>query len=425
MIPCLTFFVSTCSRLFVQPLSEESKRYILNLDIEADSRILLEQLNISSDAVDIFRASTTILKAGVRAGLTLYDIAVMCCRNDDLGEIPSKLEILFSMAEDLSLSALENGRWHHSAASRALADQLTPRVGSLIPQRRSSMGSGSSTSSRMLKSASSVHFKSMVSDLEVSLAEAETKKDYMVQSSASDSSSETGDALQENEDCDEWAANLLTNINISMDRSMSMIMKEGRSPSIGSEDDSNDPDGSPKGFWHTRPCSPSNFSAGDDDASWTLSPESSPIQVEVPADSFIPLPETTSHSVGEIRHESFRSPTVHFADDSWLDKELEVPSRRNAADEEPENFKASFPSKPKMDGMKRSQSYSAISALKASSGQGFLSASLTKPARQHPDPCTKEFDQYRHYFLKFVDLVIVREVKAATAQSRVSHMIAA
>lgn len=400
-----------------QPLSEESKRYILNLDIEADSRILLEQLNIASEAVDIFRASTMILKAGVRAGLTLYDIAVMCCRNDDMGEVPSRLEMLFSVAEDLSLSALENGRWHHSAASRALADQLTPHGGPQISQRRSSMGSGSSSSGgRIVKSASSVHFKSAMSDLEVATADTGAKKENlpgMAQSSASDSSSEAGDAVPENEDCDEWAANLLTNINISMDQSMSIIRNEdrGRSPSIGSED-------SDEGFWHTRPGSPS-LCAGEDDASWTLSPESVPVQRVVPVISFPLLPEA-SPIVGEERKAS-----VHFADDAWLDKELEVPSRHNLAEEESAAEISSIPAFPKMDGMlKRSQSYSAISALKEiPSRDVFSSSTNTMTSRLLPGPCTKEFEQYRDYFLKFVDLVIVREIKAATALSRVNHML--
>ena len=413
-----------------QPLSEESKRYILNLDIEADSRILLEQLNISPDAVDIFRASTTILKAGVKAGLTLYDIAVMCCRNDDLGEVPSSLESLLSMAEDLSMSALENGRWHHSAASRALAEQLKPHQlgSSFVRQRRSSMGSCSSHSaSKMIKSASSVHFTSMVSDLKESLAEADAKDDNPgnVQSSASDSSSEAGDGVQENEDCDEWAANLLTNLNVSMDRSMSMSMsmilkesrtKDGRSPSLGSEDDSDE------GFWHTRPGSPA---AMDDDSSWNLSPECSPIQVDVPPGALIPLPEP-SLSVGGAGQESFRSPTVHFAEDALLDEEFEVPARNSLLGKDDPSKSKPSPALPKADGMKRSQSYSAISGLQESSGRGLLSASVTATGTMRPpEPCTKEFDQYRDYFLKFVDLVIVREVKAATAQSRVSHMLAA
>ncbi|EEC48598.1 predicted protein, partial [Phaeodactylum tricornutum CCAP 1055/1] len=63
-----------------EPLSDKSKMYILNLDIEADARLLRERLSICEDAIDNFRASSLLLKAGVKAGLTLYDIAIMCCR---------------------------------------------------------------------------------------------------------------------------------------------------------------------------------------------------------------------------------------------------------------------------------------------------------------------------------------------------------
>ena len=188
----------------------------MKLDIEADARMLTEQLSISSDAVDYFRASSRILKAGVQAGLTLYDIAIMCCRNDDLGEIPSKLEMLFSMAEDLSLSALENGKWHHTAASRALAEQLSPRGGPLLPQQRRSSAS-SFGSGRMHKSASSIQFKTIISDLEVSLAEDESKKDFpgMAQSSASDSSSEAEANPQDQDEEDFGLGSLMTKVKTS------------------------------------------------------------------------------------------------------------------------------------------------------------------------------------------------------------------
>lgn len=39
----------------------------------------------------------------------------MCCRHDDAGEVPSKLEVLTKMASELVTSAVENGRWHHAA----------------------------------------------------------------------------------------------------------------------------------------------------------------------------------------------------------------------------------------------------------------------------------------------------------------------
>ncbi len=54
-----------------QPLSRASRDYVLGLDIEADVRMLHERLNMQNDVLDYFCSSRLILKAGVRAGLTL------------------------------------------------------------------------------------------------------------------------------------------------------------------------------------------------------------------------------------------------------------------------------------------------------------------------------------------------------------------
>lgn len=71
-----------------QPLSKKSKEYVLGLDIEADVRMLQERLNMQNDVLDYFRSSCLILKAGVRAGLTLHDIcSEIMCRNDPSGEL--------------------------------------------------------------------------------------------------------------------------------------------------------------------------------------------------------------------------------------------------------------------------------------------------------------------------------------------------
>lgn len=68
-----------------EPLSQSMKDYVLNLDIEKDVHMLREKLDIPKGALDYFRASSTLLQQGVKVGLTLYEIAVLCCRNDDAG----------------------------------------------------------------------------------------------------------------------------------------------------------------------------------------------------------------------------------------------------------------------------------------------------------------------------------------------------
>ena len=68
-----------------EPLSAKMKKYVLGLDIEKDAIMLKERLDIPKGALDYFRASSKILIQGVKAGLTLYEIAILCCRNDDAG----------------------------------------------------------------------------------------------------------------------------------------------------------------------------------------------------------------------------------------------------------------------------------------------------------------------------------------------------
>jgi hypothetical protein len=68
-----------------EPLNDEMKEYVLNLDIEKDIQMLRDRLDIPNVALDYFRASSQLLQKGVQAGLTLYDIAILCCRNDDAG----------------------------------------------------------------------------------------------------------------------------------------------------------------------------------------------------------------------------------------------------------------------------------------------------------------------------------------------------
>jgi len=151
-----------------EPLSDRMREYVLGLDIERDVQMLKERLDIPQKALDYFRASSTLLQRGVRAGLTLYEIAVLCCRNDDAGEQPSKLESILSMAGDIASSAVDNGRWHHAAASRALEQQLSPDNG-YVSSRPGAKAVGVASGGRrgsytmnIFKSASSVNFSSFM-----------------------------------------------------------------------------------------------------------------------------------------------------------------------------------------------------------------------------------------------------------------------
>ena len=100
----------------------------MNLNIEQDVQLLKDVLKIgdgpNNKALYYFRASSMLLQAGVKAGLCLHDIANICCRNDNAGEIPSKLELIVDKSLELALLAIENGKWHPSFTSRALEHQI-------------------------------------------------------------------------------------------------------------------------------------------------------------------------------------------------------------------------------------------------------------------------------------------------------------
>lgn len=185
-----------------------------------------------------------MLQAGVKAGLSLYDIAIMCCRNDNAGEIPSKLEILTSMASELGKSAVENGRWHHVAASNALADQLSPEGGSLL---ESPIG----------------FFNKSVSSIDLlSLGGKGSDIPAMALSTGSDTSS-----VEDATECEDWAAGVIA--DVSMDKSMSIMQPnvKPRTASICSEH-SGDSD-SAKGFWSVKPGSSLDDESDSDSSSWS------------------------------------------------------------------------------------------------------------------------------------------------------------
>ncbi len=384
----------------MQPVSKQTREYILSLDIERDARVLKERLNIGRDALDYFCASSSILKAGVRAGLSLYDIAIMCCRNDNLGEVPSKLELLFSMAAELAASAIENGRWHHAAALRALEEQLSPRGGSLFDQ---------TPNKRVQKAVSAMDLSHYSEDL-TSLSAKRENIPSMIQSCASDSSSDNGDG--DGDDCEEWAANLIA--DVGLDKSMTAIGKKTRSSSM--ESDSSNESEEDEGFWYTKPdFLPDSSLDSDDDESVSWSPTNSPrdpsFLESTMRHSYNPFGASRRASIvlpSEEYNESFkqfRSPSkVTFAD---LRDETYLDSHPKYKHSNSDVGHADVPRIPRPEAaMRRSQSYSALSSTITEK-----MATEDEDALQVHRPIDPE--QHREYFLKFIDLVIVRETTAA------------
>lgn len=381
----------------LQPLSEESRKYILNLDIEADARVLHERLNIGEKAIDNFRASSMLLKAGVKAGLCLYDIAVLCCRNDNLGEIPSRLEAVTSMASEIALKALKIDKWQPSTVSRALEAQLSsPKTTSTtnLPQ----------SASRIHKSVSSAEFRT-----EPIFGDPDDLcfPDMAPSSASSDSSSETGSVGgevdieddDETEACDEWAAVVVNGVmqEMKIDEA-SVYPGSERGCSVHSDDSSLA--ASPGGFWDVHPAASPSLS---DDGSGLWSPPASPktlgpketlmrsIAVDLPLS-----PSERPSSPARVRFSGLSgtggaSPlrTVKFA---------EIFS---------ENVKDhALPSLVRVDsGMGRSKSYSALSSLSFDQQM--------EPTERLPKPHTQEYAVYLKSYHSFMDLLMIREATMA------------
>jgi len=78
------------------PFTDDELAYIESIDVEADLA-LLRKMHLDEDALRVYRITTTFLKAGAAAGLTLYEMGKLCYRRR-LDE-PSQLEVHCSALE--------------------------------------------------------------------------------------------------------------------------------------------------------------------------------------------------------------------------------------------------------------------------------------------------------------------------------------
>jgi len=77
------------------PFDEKTKQYIDSIDVEADAN-LLREIGIREDCIRTMIISTTLLKKGAAANLSLFEIASIVCRSDM--ETPSALEVMVEKA---------------------------------------------------------------------------------------------------------------------------------------------------------------------------------------------------------------------------------------------------------------------------------------------------------------------------------------
>jgi hypothetical protein len=433
-----------------EPLGKHARDYVLNLDVEADARMLRERLGFKNDVLDYFRASCYALKSGVMAGLTLYEIASeILCRNDANGEVPSKLENLTTMATELAMSAVHNGRFHHSTASHAIQEQLASihfnksAAQPPLTFSKSRPVVRSISSSVFSRAASSIGGESAFTD-ELSF---QTPPPAMAHSSLSDNSSNDGystASAPEEYEAEDWAAAVLaeadTSINVDLvrDRSISESSDSSENSKLSK---------SPVGFWYVRPGSSkiehdSSDAEDDEFKSWSFS------DIEDPRASFVEDGiRRPSHIITNTRLSSTRLSSCsnlskilqnedtgfvgfcldenddeskteddfhHHQFSAWPATTSDRPPSSSSSNYR-SSVAASHSSQPLNKTFVRSMSYSAFSSASNNTGDesNFNKGSMKNSViRARNNSLTSKDDElFRTYFLKFVDLLIVRETE--------------
>lgn len=367
-----------------EPVSKATKDYIMSLDIVRDVSLLKDVFHFSQKALDYFRAANMILQEGIKAGLTIYDIANMVCRHDFDGDSPSTLEILLNQASDFAYSALENGRWHHSAASRALENKLTT-INSIS-------ASASQVRERMFRAASNS------SIINVSYVEKRTSvsRNGSPPPSANTSYSEdsggssVGSCEGEDNDCAGWAAAVVADVSPDANNFEFIRTRSGSLASSTTDESST----ASHGFWTTRPGTASNGSNVSCTESFTSSKNC----------SLLSMKDTTLDAEQHENNDTI--PCVNnFHEVSLFDHQLPttfVPNERE-----------SLPSKQNNHNIKRSQSYSAFSVSLTRARSTSMVSFSPKQVRRGPISAADK-KQHRDYFLKFMALLIEREVHVAS-----------
>jgi hypothetical protein len=77
------------------PFTEDELRYIDSIDVDADVA-LLARFGLSKEALRVYRTTTTFLKKGAAAGLTLFELGKLCYRGRN--DAPSQLEAFCAAA---------------------------------------------------------------------------------------------------------------------------------------------------------------------------------------------------------------------------------------------------------------------------------------------------------------------------------------
>lgn len=357
------------------------------------------------------------------------------------GEVPSKLEVLTSMASELAMSAVHNGRFHHATASSALEEKLTTRH-SIIHSQPASKFPTSLKSRPVLRSASSSVFSRIASlddasaftdDLsrvgsafssEFNESQSSNNNQCVpgtAHTSQSDDSSEADEdtgsfAIDGPEDsaAGEWAAALVAVADQSMDIDNTFGRNRSVSESSSDESLSSALSKSPVGFWYVRPGSSLNESDEDDEPSCSSPSTQSSSQTNA-ADHSLSLPRILSPSgfstsnLGKLLTES--SPSILNAQEALHPTENELTDRVGPIAPSLDLPAATYTP---LKTMSRSMSYSAFSTHNAIPPTTHLKSNLSRSILNNVrniSSSAHDHDLFRTYFVKFVDLLVVRETE--------------
>ena len=124
-------------------VAPEIKEYMFSLDFEALLAELTQQISLSEDSLFLLRVTHQLLVEGIRAGLSLRDIAALIARTQE--DVPSPLEAAIAVADENAVRAIEmrSERRSTRAASAAASPSFLKSYGQSpgrIPLRRTSTG---------------------------------------------------------------------------------------------------------------------------------------------------------------------------------------------------------------------------------------------------------------------------------------------
>ena len=356
------------------------------------------------------------------------------------------------MASELAMSAVHNGRFHHATASWALETQLAARrVTTDQFSQLSSRITPSFKSRPVVRSASSAVFSVFTDELSrvdstfsKGCRDSESSNNTsecppgMVHASQSDNSSDGDDdaasfasECHEDSAAGEWAAALFAVADQSMDKEG--LFGRDRSVSESSSESSTESSSalskSPVGFWYVRPGSSSlnRFASddGDEPISWAGSLESTghPHPVEAPSSfdcgdaSHIFSPSGfASSGLGKLLAESSvgastaaPAMTGELSDPCNVEDDEfgPIPTTMDLA---PATTSTGQTYHKPLKTIRRSMSYSAFTTHNNPPPSNNMPMTA-KQYRSASLPPTQADDLFRTYFIKFVDLLVVRETE--------------